>query len=285
MAELAKYATLADATFPTSIIIAVEERCASIDEEKLTIDFFPAPADEDHPEIGVGNIAKILDGQHRIAGLENCRDEFDLNVTIFIGADISDQATIFATVNLEQTRVSKSLALDLLALSRSRSPERTCHDIAVVLDSRATSPFCKIIKRLGVATPGRAGERITQATFVKGLLPLISDDPIGDRASLQRGAKPSRASALQLKRTPFRNQFIGEEDAAIARCVWDFFQSVKARWERAWNSAEPGAMLARTNGYLALMRFLRVTLAEHAAEILSADQFKGVSIASSTAIG
>jgi hypothetical protein len=50
------------------------------------------------------HIARVIDGQHRIAGLMDYNSgDFDLPVTVFVGFDIAQQAQIFATVNLEQT--------------------------------------------------------------------------------------------------------------------------------------------------------------------------------------
>src|ERR1700730_4145288 len=94
--------------------------------------------------------------------------------------------------NLEQTKVGKSLAIDLFELARTRSPIKTCHNIAIALDTTKGSPFHHRIKRLGVATLGRAedsgpGERLTQATFVNALVRYISDDPKQDRDTLLRG--------------------------------------------------------------------------------------------------
>lgn len=272
--DLRKYVTAPDATFPTSIIIAVDEFCAKLDEDAKVLSIAPFAGDEEHAAIEADHIARVIDGQHRIAGLETYAGPvFDLNVAIFIGVDISDQASIFSTVNLEQTKVNKSLAYDLLELATSRSPEKTCHNTAVALDSESGSPFYHKIKRLGVATLGRSKERLAQATFVKGLLPLVSGDPIGDRISLKKGNNPAMASASQLKQMPFRNLFIERQDRKIAKCMWDFFSAVESRWKGSWNSDAPGVMIARTNGYFGFMRFLRYTLAKHDAETLPRSSF------------
>ena len=78
--------------------------------------------------------------------------------------DIQDQAMVFATINLKQTKVNKSLAFDLYEFTKTRSPQRTCHDIARFLNYKKKSPFESRIKMLGV---GRwPTETITQATFV-----------------------------------------------------------------------------------------------------------------------
>lgn len=82
--------------------------------------------------------------------------------------------------------MNKSLAYDLFEYAKTRSPEKTCHEIVVALDKLSDSPFQGRIKRLGVATEGRFGETLSQATIVKGLLPYISKDPLSDRDAGKR---------------------------------------------------------------------------------------------------
>jgi DGQHR domain-containing protein len=153
---------------------------------------------ENAPSTNIRKIARVIDGQHRIAGLFNFKGpSFQTSLTIFIGSDISDQAYVFATVNPEQTKVSKSLTYDLFALATTRSPQGTCHNIAVALDGDSKSAFYHRIKRLGVATPGRMGETITQATFVESLLPYLSKDAKSDRDKLLRGIKLTKSDLYE----------------------------------------------------------------------------------------
>jgi DGQHR domain-containing protein len=203
-------------------------------------------------------IARVLDGQHRLEGLDGYKgDIFEINVAVFISIDISEQANIFSTVNLAQTKVKKSLAYDLFALARSRSPQKSCHNIAVALDQNEKSPFFQRIKRLGVATEGRFNETITQATFVETLLPYLSPDAQKDRDIFKRGGKPELATAEMLQTNIFRNMFLAEKDMEIADIVWNLFDAVRDRWPGAWNSFGRGNMLNKTNGFRAFMRFLK----------------------------
>lgn len=252
---LQKYVNFFDASFPTAIIIAVDERFANYDVEKKKISLSNVPKDGDRPEIPIRNIARVLDGQHRIAGLRGFKgDAFDLPVTIFVGADIADQAHIFATVNLEQQKVNKSLAYDLYSLAKSRSPQKTCHNVAVVLDQDKSSPFFKRIKRLGVSTDGRVFEPISQATFVEALMGYVSAEPKVDRDKLLKGELLEKADAEELWKRPFRNMFIMEKDVQIVEVVFNYFSSVKERWPIAWANDDNGNMLNRTNGFRAFMR-------------------------------
>lgn len=252
---LEQYVNFYDASFPTAIIIAVEEQFAAYDEEKKTISLSNVPRDGDSPTIAIRNIARVLDGQHRIAGLGKFKGEaFEVPVTIFVGADIADQAHIFATVNLEQQKVNKSLAYDLFSLAASRSPQKTCHNIAVVLDQDDASPLHRRIKRLGVAAEGKSFQPISQATFVESVMRYISDDPKADRDKLLRRKKLEGARGNQLTKLPFRNLFVEERDVEIVEVLFHYFNSIRERWPKAWNNRDRGNMLNRTNGFRAFMR-------------------------------
>jgi DGQHR domain-containing protein len=234
VADLEDYVNFVDATFPSSIILAIDDEYASYDakREKLTLRNYKEG--ESSPSIAISEIARVLDGQHRIAGLANFKGPlFGLPVTIFIGSDIADQAYIFSTVNLEQTKVSKSLVYDLFELARTRSPQKTCHNIAVALDRDEKSPFYQRIKRLGFATQDRKFETLTQATFVEGVLPLVSDEPKKDRDLLLRGEKLTKVRDAEAKRLIFRNMFIDAKDLDIAKIIHNYFDSVRQRWEKA----------------------------------------------------
>src|SRR5579864_1940824 len=112
--QLEKYVEFADATFPTSVIIAIDDDYASFDEDSQTLTVRNFREGEDRPSTNIRRIARVIDGQHRIAGLFGLEGKlFQMSVTVFVGSDISDQAYVFATVNLEQTKVNKSLAYDL----------------------------------------------------------------------------------------------------------------------------------------------------------------------------
>ncbi len=256
--ELETYVNTFDATFPTSIIVAIDERCVSFDESKseMTLSNY---VEQNGEEIIFRRIARVLDGQHRIAGLYEYKGgkPFDLSVTIFTGIDIADQAQIFATVNLEQTKVNKSLAYDLYSLARTRSPQKTCHNIAVALDQSPNGALHNRIKRLGIATPGRFSETITQATFVESLMRYVSENPVIDRDTLLRGRSLKLETADKLKKVPFRNMFIEDKDLEIAKIMENYFNAIKKRWPHAWDGLGRGAVLNKTNGFRALMRLLR----------------------------
>lgn len=256
---LKQYVKTIDACFPTGVIIAVEGLCCHFDEKtnQMTLSEYKDPDDEKN-NIPFEKIGKILDGQHRLEGLLGYKGpKFEINVSIFVDIDLSNQAYIFSTVNLAQTKVNKSLAYDLFDLAKARSPQKTCHLIAVGLDTQEKSPFYKRIKRLGVATEGRFDEKITQANFIEKLLPYISNSPDVDRDLYLRGKKPPLINADESLKLIFRNMFIQDKDLDIAEIIINFFNAIKTKWPTAWESSGKGDILNRTNGLRALMRFLK----------------------------
>ena len=253
--QLNEYVNFYDATFPTSVIIAVPEQYATYDEKTSMLTISNVARAEARPDIAISNVARVLDGQHRIAGLRDFKGvSFDLPVTIFVGADIADQAHIFATVNLEQHKVNRSLAYDLYSLAQSRSPQKTCHSVTVVLDMDEESPLHTRIKRLGIRTEGRSFQPLTQATVVDAILKYVSKDPKKDRDLLLRGKPIEKADGEEVWELPFRNIFISDNDLAIVEVLVNYFGAIRDRWPIAWEDTGRGNMLNRTNGFRAFMR-------------------------------
>ena len=266
--EIKDYVNNMDATFPSSVILSLESGDIHWNERSSILTIYYE--DENTP-------AKILDGQHRIAGFmdvetkkpihEQCYFErdgeelpFELIITVFVGLDLTEQATVFSVVNLKQTKVSKSLVYDLEAYSSSRSPYKTAHDIVVALDSHSKSPFYQKIKRLGLKEGD--GEILTQAALVEEIIELISKNPMQDRDYFLRKSKQSFSFKREgIDRSDyadgiiFRNLFIDEKDGEILKVILSFFLEIKNKFENSW--ANNQSILNKTVGVKALFRVLR----------------------------
>jgi len=288
--EIKLYTESLDATFPTAIVLAVEEQCVSLepvlikdnDDRFFLMTLKNVPEENDDNNVLYRQIARVIDGQHRIKGLHDYEsDDFELNVSIFVGADISDQATIFSTVNLAQTKVNRSLAYDLFELSQSRSPEKTCHEVTVALDRTVGSPFHKKIKRLGKATEGRFGETLSQSTVVQGLLQHICANRlqvIQDRQIGRKGGKWPMPSSDENEKLVLRKMFIEDRDEDIVDLIWNYFEAVSTRWPDGWTTGGEGLILNKTNGYNAFMRFFRYAYRNFAApgQMVSLESFESL---------
>lgn len=280
--EIKEYVHTVDACFPTSIVISVDEKCAAVSEtglegfKLLTVSEY---IDPESPQLNVklDHVATIIDGQHRLKGIEEANElDFELSVSIFVGADAATEASIFSIVNLAQTKVNKSLTYDLFEYAKARSPEKTCHEIVVALDRIKDSPFQNRIKRLGVATEGRFGETLSQATIVKGLLPYISKNPLSDRDAGKRYGFWEPALASENNKRIFYEFFRKDEDVAILQNVVNYFQAISERWPEAWKAGGKGNIINRTNGFNGFIRFLRPAYLYYTSEptVVSKDQFR-----------
>lgn len=267
--EIGRYVNYVDATFPNSIILSMSSNDAIFDSENNILSI----RDEK-------SIASVLDGQHRIAGLQHLKEgqSFECIVTIFVDIDLEDQAIIFTTINTEQHKINKSLAADLAEFHNSRSPQRTCHNIARALRSNEKSPFFGKISILGSAKK-EEGESLTQYQFVKELLKHISKSPLEDRNELKKtdfwGKRQKLTySEQEAKACCLRPLFIEDEsDIKIAQIILNYFNAVRRRWPNSWNIVQKNNILNKTTGYIALMKFFKDLYLEFNTVIPSTDDF------------
>jgi DGQHR domain-containing protein len=270
--DIRKYVNLDYATFPTSIIISVSPDCVDItpyredddpnDEDtrvfNLELSTYGQPNDDDY--IPVDKMAFIIDGQHRVAGLEGLDNEreFDVNISIFVGASDADKAEIFARVNQAQTKVNQSLVVDLASYYEERGPVKFAHEVVLAMNRDEEGPFFDKVKRLGKSDPGKGKiQTLAQATVVKPIVDYITKDPEGERNKRYKGLFSSRRKENAWQKFIFQPFYDDLDDSAMFLCLTNYFGAVKARWPVSWDDAPAGNILNRTTGYAALLRFLR----------------------------
>ncbi|MBD1850968.1 DGQHR domain-containing protein [Cyanobacteria bacterium FACHB-502] len=252
--EIKRYVETVDATFPNSIIL-------NLPEEKL-IEPIRKQEDSDTYSIVVRDDSKtfeIIDGQHRLSGFDeyNCQN-FSLLATIFIDLVLEDQAYIFSTINVTQTKINRSHVYDLFDVAETRSPEKTAHTIAKMLNTEQESPFYRRIKFLG-NIPEVDGEILykpilAQGTVVRRMLDLISRSSREDRDQIKRGRTiPEQGDEIE-KGLIFRPFFIQNKDWAIYKTMINYFSAVKANFVQEW--LDEDNPLSKTIGYGALMKLL-----------------------------
>lgn len=240
--EIAEYTQDPDATFPTPIIVAVNSDSTS----KLEGLFFEFNENE--------LVGEIIDGQHRLEGLKRSSAiaEFTLPVIFMFDLVEEEKAYVFSIINSKQTPVSKSLIFDLFSLAETRSPQKTCHEVARLMNSDQQSPFWRRLKMLGRKAHENAS--LSQGSFIKYLMPLISKHPDRDLIQIKQNQKLQDDPNL-----PLRYYFVREEDEAIYKILLNLFSAVKTVFPEEWNHPET-FILSKTVGYGAIMRALPVIL-------------------------
>ncbi|WP_374944943.1 DGQHR domain-containing protein [Sphingomonas sp.] len=185
----------------------------------------------------VTSSAQVIDGQHRITGLEEAMKEDatvgerDIIVTLCTNLTTPQAAGIFLNINTEQRPVPKSLIFDLFGEVEG-DPAHAINratDIAESLNEDPLSPLYKLIKFPGAP---RGVGRIELSTFVTAL-----------KKHLEKDGEFSRVKLKSL-------------DAQKA-AVFNFFAAIRSFYEpqKVWQS-QTGNPFFRAAGFNGAVDFL-----------------------------
>lgn len=130
----------------------------------------------------VANSAQVIDGQHRLVGLERAikKDESiekqEVMVVLSNQLNTKDSAGVFLNINTEQKPVPKSLIYDLFGVINENEPELPlvrAKDIALALQYDEKSPYLNSVKMPGSM---RGVGIIDLSTIINSIRPLLDDD-------------------------------------------------------------------------------------------------------------
>ncbi|MCQ2799770.1 MAG: DGQHR domain-containing protein [Bacilli bacterium] len=243
--EIEKYCSDPDAAFPTPIIIAISDT-AELVQSSFAPDLYEYAFEESELN------GEVLDGQHRLNGIIKSGMQIELPVVFMFNLTEEEKAYIFSTINSNQQKVDKSLIYDLFELSESRSPYKTCHDIARMMNSDVDSPFYSRLKMLETRTSEY--ESLSQGTFVRYLSTLITSSHNSDYIDIKNGKKIEDDSKY-----PLRFFFINNNDDVIYKILFNCFCAAKAAFLIQWNHPKQ-YILTKTTGFGAIIKSLKVIL-------------------------
>lgn len=230
-----------DATFPTPIILSVK----SADMELVDTNDYVSVFSYDNTM----SIAEILDGQHRVEGIErSALKEIELPIVVMFDLTEEQKAYVFSTINGTQERVNPSVIYELFKLSTGRSPLKTCHEIARALNADQHSPCFRRLKMLEKRE--FVTETISQNTFVKCLCSLITSTPQKDAIEIKKGNDVCVNENLA-----FSIYFKEKQDAVILKILLNYFNAVNNVFNDEWNDPKR-YILSKTVGFSALMEAL-----------------------------
>lgn len=255
-----------DATFPTNIVLHIPEEVIESYEEiedRVFIDLDEKVFSEMEKKGGDVFIS-IIDGQHRIRGIElaierlkgeieiliktlrgnpnNDLEEklkyykerlhdllnIELVVTFFIDKTLEYQAMIFSTINRTQKRVSQSLVYSLFGLDTDDTPQKTALEIVLSLNGHPKSPFYKRIKLYGGSYGKNNNPPLSQATMVRSIINLISESLRESENDRYRSRKDlEKRSSGSNKDLPFRKYYATDRDYFISDILFYFFNEVR----------------------------------------------------------
>lgn len=276
---IAKFIQSEEMSFPSSIIIAANVNAYGIiydDEDnrwKIEPTNVPEIYELDVPEHCISSL--IIDGQHRLKAFEeiNLDDSFrdiELVCSIFFDLPGAYQAYLFATINGNQKRVDKSLALELFGINLENeskdtwSPEKLAVYITRKFNFTKDSPLEGKI-RLAPLTDGETDKSkwlLSTAAMVEGITKLISSNPQRDRDELTRKRKfyenKTRTVLKDISdKSVLRDLYIENRDDEIYSILFNYFSSIN---KILWSNAEQNSIINKTIGISALYDVLKSLL-------------------------
>lgn len=237
--DIGAYCSDPDAVFPTPIVVSVNCGDVKLDEDKHLV---VIPEDK-------GIIGNVIDGQHRLWGIECSKhpEDFNLPVVLMFDLTVAEEAYIFSTINSNQRKVDPSLIYDLFDVSSYRSPQKTAHEIARVMNSSSSSPFYNRLKMLGKKTADQDKATLSQGTFAKSILMLISKKPDDDARKLKNGQELDDDGKM-----PLRCFFVQQKDELLVRIISNCFNALKEIFPSEWENPNDN-ILWKSTGFRAVI--------------------------------
>lgn len=283
--EIAKYIDSVEMAFPNSIILAAnytlngtitddaDERWRIEIDDVSGIHYILIPKKI--------RLASIIDGQHRLNAFEYVNNQerkqnLQLVCSVYFDLPNSYQAFLFATINSNQKKVDRSLALEQFGYNVGEESEKawTPEKFAVFLSRKLNidQANSKLYRHIKVAPQneealfGNSSKEnnwtVSTATIVDGILSLISSNPKRDRIEMQQksfftGRSREMINKFSNDTSPLRKYFIDGNDAYIYEVIVEYFNIVE---ELFWRNLPPKSYITKTVGIQALFDILKIVL-------------------------
>lgn len=270
--KIAEYINTVESAFPNSVILAANyinngefqedpERRWRIESDSCG-EIVVVPSGQ--------RMASVIDGQHRLLGFDHCKEErrdMELLCSIYMDLPQAYQAYLFATINMNQRKVDKSLAYEQFGYNLDdETPEAWAPDKLAVFFTRRLnvnpeSPLHQHIKiapleaDLVFPQNGPKTWMVSTACIVEGILTLISTRPKTDRDSLHgREVKDRKRTLLIQDSSPLRDLYLKCEDGKLWDLLLGFLKLAK---EHLWDKATEQSFIRKTIGVQALFDVFR----------------------------
>jgi DGQHR domain-containing protein len=217
---IAKYCKDPDAIFPTPVILSGDSKYVEIDLENEIINIDLDFLKKDNYKFS------IVDGQHRLEGIHRSGygDKFTLPLMLIFDTTAEQDAYLFSIINGNQKPVSKSLVLDLFALSSGRTVQKVCNYLVKQLNSDPDSSLFRKIKMLGIKSLDSPNATVSQATIVRNLMKYFTNDAENDNLSIKLNRE---LDSLDSNVYIFRDYLENEEDEIIYKILFNYFNAVE----------------------------------------------------------
>lgn len=245
--EIANFLKSTESALPNSIIIAGNTKNLSEERQWKIVKETVNNCVEDYlliPELKINGA--VIDGQHRLFSFKHLSNDeqksYELLCTLYLDLPNPYQAYIFATINMNQRKVDKSLAYELYGYdlnddeSNKWSPEKLAVFLTRNLNTDEKSIFRghillaansdEILEKLSESES--LNWSISTAAMVEGILSLITNNAKKDRDELQMIPEDKRFRSVlrNIRNTaPLRDYYLENNDLLIYTVLVNFFRA------------------------------------------------------------
>lgn len=290
--EISNFIKSEEMCFPSSILIALNNdpeleyiqsetqdnafniHCIGADIYELTI-----PDDK--------KCALIIDGQHRLKAFQYVDEELqniELVCSIFFDLPNPYQAYLFATINGNQKKVDKSLALEFFGYNvedepnEQWTPEKLAVFLTRKLNFKKDSPLYHQLKLAASYDDNENDKKLAStAAMAEGILSLISSNPKRDRDIISATKnsifkkKNRQIVSDQKDSTSLRKLYLECRDQEIYDILVAYFFVVD---RKLWRCADENSVIKKTIGILALFDLLKNIIKQNGISDLSNTLFE-----------
>ncbi|MGE4572276.1 MAG: DGQHR domain-containing protein [Candidatus Izemoplasmatales bacterium] len=252
--DIRQFIKSSDSTFPTSIVLSISSDDIIGDYNSIEHSILIKDKEK---------VFHVLDGQHRLYSFVDADlDElYELPISIIIDADLETQAHIFTKINLNQTRVNKSLTYDLYEYAQADTPYKIAHNITQTLNFNK-GPFYNKVKMLGKSDKIFKDQFISQAALVDRFVLYISEKPMVDTDIIKKyGFNKFTKIVEKSEKAVFQEEYLNREFEFITQVFFDYFDLISKKWPIAWGNKS--YILSKTTGIDAFTKALKRYLQEH----------------------
>lgn len=273
--EISNFIKSEEMCFPSSILVALnnDPELENIQSETQENSFEIHCVGSDIYELNIPDNKKcalIIDGQHRLKAfqyVDRKLQDIELVCSIFFDLPNPYQAYLFATINGNQKKVDKSLALEFFGYNVEDEPQEqwTPEKLAVYLTRKLNfkqdSPLYHQLK-LAASYDDNENEKklASTAAMAEGILSLISSNPKRDRDIISATKntlfkkKNRQIVSGQKDSTPLRGLYIESRDQEIYEILVNYFSVIG---NKIWCNADERSVILKTIGILALFDLLK----------------------------
>lgn len=241
--RIKEFSNRSRALFPTAIVLnSLDE--LNYNEETMQLEI---PEKE--------NNFFIIDGQHRIKGIKESHNSYELCVVIFNNISRDLQSELFITINSEQKTVNSNVRFNIKSNDAYNTPEKVVRNIAEIFNNDPTSPLYKKIWMDD--TPRKKGTYpLSLSTFCNPICGYIynSNDyyKLKDDLYKNNGSIESLSSyEYDIDRYFLWTIYLHNNEKLLYKILLNYFTAIKHVYSNIWNDSK--SVIIKTTGYNAFM--------------------------------